>query len=190
MQSIKNKFRKLENYSNVQEHDQAIDIRGFKVQAGPNLIIGKVESLIVDDRTDLVRYIEVNTKDFLDSPLNDDNKYRKDEKYTDRFEGGAHYLLIPIGLATIDSDNFLVNVVGLHVENIYTGPRHRQDFEVNEDYEYKVVSKFVQNKDSEFLSKYNTFQNEQAVGLDNHFYQRDYFKTRRSEKGKPNSPML
>lgn len=190
MQTIKNKYRKLENYNNLQEHEEAVDIRGFKVQTDSGLTIGKVESLVVEDCSDQVRYIEVNTKEYLDSPLNNNNKYRKNEEYKDRFEGGAHYLLIPIGLASVDMDNFVVNVSGLIIENLYTGPRHRQDFDFNEEYEYKVVNRFVQNKDSEFLSKYDTFQNKNAVGLDNHFYQRDYFETRRGEKGKPNSPML
>lgn len=184
------RFRRLKNYSSVDEHEDAVDIRGFKVITADNVVLGKVDALIADAETDEIRYIEVNTKDHLDSPLNAENKFRTDSKYSDRFEGGAHYMLVPAGLISIDRKNFEINVNGILVENIYTGPRHTKDYEFNPKYEYNVVDKYVKEKDSEFLEKYGAFHNTDEFKVDNHFYEKDYFRTRRGERGKPNSPVL
>jgi len=75
-------------------------------------------------------------------------------------------------------------------DNLYTGPRHRKDDNIGPDYEYSVVNKYVASRDSEFLNKFSKFRNTGAAKMDNHFYERDYFTTRRDKVGQPSSPVL
>ncbi|WP_235296241.1 PRC-barrel domain-containing protein [Portibacter marinus] len=190
METMTQRFKRLDNYNSLDKHQEAIDIRGFKVVTDNDVEIGKVNAVIVDEASDSIRYIEVNTKDHLDSPINDRNGYRNDDRYRDRFEGGAHYMLIPAGLISVDKDTYTVTAKNMIAENLYTGPRHQKDDDFDAAYEYAVVDKYVNTKGSDFLEKYGKFRNTKEARIDNHFYERDYFTTRRDKRGQPSSPVL
>jgi hypothetical protein len=190
MISAEKKADRLVDYPTVHDDELGTDIRGYQVVTDNNIVLGTVESLIVAEDTEMIRYVEVNTKYGIDNPASEADPVKNDEQYIDRFQNGLNYMLVPVGLADIRKDKKKVTVYGFNTDNLYTGPRHDQDFEIDCEYEYQVVNSYIKDKDSEFMSRYRKFLDEGKTGFDNHFYQKDYFRTRRNRDGKPNSPIL
>lgn len=190
MTSVEKRKNRLVDYPAVHDGENGIDIRGYQVVTDENIALGTVESLIIAEDSDMIRYVEVNTKYGVDNPSSKSNPVANDERYVDRFQNGLNYMLVPVGLADISKEKKKVTVYDFNTDNLYTGPRHNEDFEIDCSYEFKVIDSYIKNKDPEFMSKYKGFLDEGKTGFDNHFYQRDYFQTRRSRDGKPNSPIL
>lgn len=113
MISAEKKWDKLIDYPSVKDNEDGLDARGYEFLTDNNIILGKIKSLIIADNSDLIRYLEVNTEKYLDNPNNMSNPLRNDKKYADRFNTGYNLMLIPVGLAEINTESEKVKIYGL-----------------------------------------------------------------------------
>ncbi len=119
-------------------HDDA-DVRGWDVVLESGLSIGKVDSLIVDQQAEQVRYLEVESeRGFIDT-------YRDKSNYLDQNPDAAYaadhseMLMIPIGIAHVDRTQHRVVVPGYAADYFGHAPRYRRGSQVNPRYEIEAL---------------------------------------------------
>lgn len=123
------------------------DIRGWDVKNSSGTKVGEVEELIVDAEKKKVRYMVV---DFDHNDLDLDNDLK---------------VLIPIGLAQLDKDDDDVILQGVTVEQLHKLPGYDKNH-LDEDVERRI---------STILGRGDTMSNSSNTGMQDDFYQHEYF---------------
>lgn len=143
----KDKERRLKFLDEMDDYkivDDDPDVRGWTVVDDQDRPVGKVDNLLVDVAKERVRYLDVDlNRDILGKghdPLdsNDPSGVHEYEK-----DGEVH-MIIPIGLARLDTDHKRV-ISDQASNNIYKqGNTHRRGQHITPEYERQVMSSLQQ----------------------------------------------
>ena len=128
-------YKVAENYS---------DVRGWDVKDANNRTIGKVDHLLVNRTTERVVYLDVE----VDTTLIEDGH----NTYQDRVSDGVHeflnkegenHLIIPIGMASIDAKNKIVNTTKIDSSTFAKTKRFKRGDVIDFEYELNVVRHYM-----------------------------------------------
>jgi len=151
-------YKVAENYS---------DVRGWDVKDANNRTIGKVDHLLVNKIAERVVYLDVE----VDTTLIEDGH----NTYQDRVSEGVHeflnkegenHLIIPIGMATLDEENKLVNTNQIDSSTFAKTKRFRKGDAIYFGYELNVIRHYRGD---------NTIHSSNTV---HGFYDREEFKNK------------
>lgn len=117
--SVLHRMKKVENDYKVASDDP--DVRGWDVLDSTGTKLGEVDELIVDTSAMKVRYLEVEVDDNL-SDADDD-----------------HHILLPIGSATLDSENKNVVISTFNNSSLVNYPAYRGET-ISRDYEHQLLA--------------------------------------------------
>lgn len=149
-------YKVAENYS---------DVRGWNVKDANKRIIGKVDHLLVNKIAERVVYLDVE----VDTAIIEEGF----NTYKDRVGDGVHeflnkegeiHLIIPIGMATIDDKNELVNTNQIDSSTFAKAKRFRKGDVIDFAYELNSLRHYVGD---------NTIHSSNIV---EGFYNREEFK--------------
>lgn len=149
-------YKVAENYS---------DVRGWNVKDANSRTIGKVDHLLVNKTAERVVYLDVE----VDTTLIEEGY----NTYQDRISDGVHeflnkegenHLIIPIGMASIDEKNKLVNTNQIDSSTFAKAKRFRKGDVIDFAYELNLVRHYRGD---------NTIHSSNTV---NGFYDSDEFK--------------
>jgi len=124
-------YKVAENYS---------DVRGWNVKDANNRTVGKVDHLLVNKTAERVVYLDVE----VDTALIEEGY----NTYQDRVSDGVHeflnkegenHLIIPIGMASIDEKNNLVNTNQIDSSTFAKAKRFRKGDVIDFAYELNLV---------------------------------------------------
>jgi len=124
-------YKVAENYS---------DVRGWDVKDANNRTVGKVDHLLVNKTTERVVYLDVE----VDQTLIEEGHKTYQDRASDGVHGflnkkGEDHLIIPIGMATIDEKNKLVNTNQINRSTFAKAKRFKKGDIINFEYELNVV---------------------------------------------------
>lgn len=160
----KNLFN-LDELSGYKVAEHYSDVRGWNVQDANNRIIGKVDHLLVNKTAERVVYLDVE----VDTNLIEEGY----NTYQDRASDGVHeflnkhgenHLIIPIGMATIDDKNKLVNTNQIDSSTFAKTKRFKKGDFIDFGYELNLVRHY---RGDHTIHSSNTVDG---------FYDRDEFK--------------
>jgi len=149
-------YKVAENYS---------DVRGWNVKDANNRTVGKVDHLLVNKTAERVVYLDVE----VDTALIEEGY----NTYQDRVSDGVHeflnkegenHLIIPIGMASIDEKNNLVNTNQIDSSTFAKAKRFRKGDVIDFAYELNLVRHYRGD---------NTIHSSNTV---DGFYDREEFK--------------
>lgn len=144
---MENKNKNLYNLDELSDYKVASDysdVRGWEVKDKNNIIVGKVEHLLVNKEAERVVYLDVE----VDASLIAEGH----EVYQNRTGDGIHeflnkegenHLIIPIGLAHIDDENKFVSTNQLDVATFARAKRYRKGDNIDFDYELNAVRHYA-----------------------------------------------
>ncbi|WP_375560577.1 hypothetical protein ACE193_23250 [Bernardetia sp. OM2101] len=122
-------LERLENLDNYKVADGYDNVVGWKVMANNELEIGKVRGLIASKELERILYLDIEIQEIH---VNDNKSHL--------------YILIPIGLATLDHDAETVNVQSIDAEAFVTYPRY-DGSDIKMDYEYLLHGYYSKHPD-------------------------------------------
>ena len=135
----KNLFN-LDELSNYKVAENYSDVRGWDVKDANNRTIGKVDHLLVNKTAERVVYLDIE----VDTTLIEEGH----KTYQNRVSDGVHeflnkdgenHLIIPIGMATIDEQNKLVNTNQIDSSTFAKTKRFKKGDDIDFEYELIVV---------------------------------------------------
>lgn len=148
MADSKTHNRKLHYLKDLKDYKMAKndpDVRGWEVHDSNHQSVGTVSGLVVDVTMEKVRYIDVAIDETIlpgdHDPFSAEHQDGIHE-YQDS-EGSVH-MIIPVGVARIDSDHKAVIADGIDQHSLRNIPtyRYRENVPVHSDYEQSVLANF------------------------------------------------
>jgi sporulation protein YlmC with PRC-barrel domain len=156
----------LDDLSGYKVASDYSDVRGWKVKDANNRIIGKVDNLMVNKRTERVVYLDVEVDTSLietgHEPL---ETPAKDGVHQFINKDGENHLIIPIGLVHIDDDNKYVYCSKIDSSTFSRAKRYKK----GEDFDFEYEKNVLRTYRGDFDEDYNQ----------DDFYNRDEFDYRR-----------
>ncbi len=137
--TVKNLFN-LDELSDYKVAENYTDVRGWDVKDANNRIIGKVDHLLVNKTAERVVYLDVEVDETLIE--------KGHNTYQNSVSAGVHgflnkegenHLIIPIGMATIDEKNKLVNTNQIDSSTFAKAKRFRKGDAIDFEYELDLV---------------------------------------------------
>ena len=182
----------LNELDDYKVHHNDPDVRGWKVVADGREI-GEIDNLIADVHKNKVRYLDVEVNDSLASstsgsgtPLMRDNRresLRSSDSSRSREDGSPH-MLIPIGMARVDSDNKTIQLdSSVDLNTLQSCPRHQSGETITPVYEVDVYNTLVgptTNPGMSSTPKYDRGKYVNSSSLDDDFYNNQYFSEDRA----------
>ncbi len=159
----KNLF-KLDELSGYKVAEDYSDVRGWDVKDANSRTIGKVDHLLVNKTAERVVYLDVE----VDSTLIEEghNTYQtaaSEGVHAFLNKDGENHLIIPIGMATLDEENKLVNANQIDRSTFAKIKRFKKGDVIDFDYELDVIRHYKGD---------NTIHSSNAV---DGFYDREEF---------------
>ncbi|ALW84014.1 hypothetical protein AUC43_02210 [Hymenobacter sedentarius] len=113
-------LRRLRDLTDFEVADGNPDVRGWAVRGGDGQALGVVHELIVEPQALKVRYLDIELHD--------------------RFKRGKHenHILLPIGVASLDTDGDNVFVPALTADTIPNYPPY-SEIQITRDYEEAML---------------------------------------------------
>jgi len=156
-------YKVAENYS---------DVRGWHVKDADNRTIGKVDHLLVNKIANRVVYLDVE----VDTTLIEEGY----NTYQDRVSTGVHeflnkegenHLIIPIGMASFDEKNKLVNTSQIDSSTFAKTKRFKKGDAIDFGYELNVVRHYKGDNTIHSSNIVDEFYNREE--FNNTFHKRD-----------------
>lgn len=122
------------------------DVRGWEVIDANDIIVGKVDHLLVNKKTQRVVYLDVEVTDSLIEDGHNTYQTPVSEGVHEFLnKDGENHLIIPIGLAIIDELNKRVITNKIIHSTFVKTKRFNKDYDINFGYELNVLRNFVED---------------------------------------------
>jgi sporulation protein YlmC with PRC-barrel domain len=175
MADSKSQNRKLHYLRDLKDYKIAKndpDVRGWEVHDANHQSVGTVSGLVVDVTKEKVRYIDVAIDESI---LPGDH-----DPYSAEHEGGIHeyqdskgsiHMIIPIGVARLESDNHVVVADGIDQHSLRNIPtyRYRENTPVHSEYEQSVLANFRNQKRKKEETRTRDEYNDDELYSSEHF---------------------
>ena len=140
--------RKLHYLKDLKDYKMAKndpDVRGWEVHDSNHQSVGTVSGLVVDVTREKVRYIDVAIDESI-LPGDHDPFSAEHEDGIHEYQDskGSIHMIIPVGVARIDSDHKTVIADGIDQNSLRNIPtyRYRENVPVHSEYEQSVLANF------------------------------------------------
>ncbi|GGG39761.1 PRC-barrel domain-containing protein [Bizionia arctica] len=119
------------------------DVRGWDVKDFNNRVIGKVDNLLVNPEAERVVYLDVEVdKSIIDAKHDPYGRPSHVEVREFVNKDGENHIIIPIGLADLNTDSKYVYTDILDHQTFSETKRYRKGDNVNRDYEMQVLNSY------------------------------------------------
>ena len=129
----------------VSSHDP--DVRGWQVKDAENRVIGKVDNLLVNKDRKKVVYLDVEVDDSIIEADHDPYSSRSSEIHEFINKDGENHLIIPIGLADLNTDQKYVYTDRIDHRTFAETKRMQRGYNVDRDYEVVVLESYNRTRD-------------------------------------------
>lgn len=145
--SDKKRLHFLDDLSDYKVASDDPDVRGWTVVDVNDRPVGKVDNLLVDMKREKVRYLDVD--------LDEDIINEHHEPYASSDSSGVHeyrrrdgdtHMIVPIGLARVDSSNKRVISDEINRNILEEGHLHRRGQPISPDHERKIITSVRDNR--------------------------------------------
>jgi len=143
---MKDKERNLYYLNELSDYKVASDdpdVRGWEVKDKDRRTVGKIDNLLVNKSSERVVYLDVE----VDNSIIEANH----KPYSQSAESGVHeflnkdgenHLIIPIGLATLDKENKIVNTESIDYRTFAEAKRFKKGDDIKRDYEIIILDNY------------------------------------------------
>lgn len=150
----------LEELSDYEVATDYSDVRGWDVIDSNNRIIGKVDKLLVNKRAERVVYLDVE----VDKAIIEDGYQTFERSTSEGIHGflnneGDDHLIIPIGMATLDTANFQVISNQIDYDTFAKVSRFSKGSTIDSKYEIKVFRDYTGDESDEISPADQSFYN-------------------------------
>lgn len=137
----------LEEPSDYKLADNDKDVRGWEVKEKDGRVVGKVDSLLVNEKTERVVYLDVE----VDTSIIQANH----KPYSSKAQDGTHefinkdgenHLIIPVGLAHLNLESEIVFTESVNHKTFAETKRIKKSLPIHRDYEVAVLNTY--NRDN------------------------------------------
>lgn len=138
----------LDELSDYKVDSDDPDVRGWKVQDVDGRVVGKVDNLLVNKEKKRVVYLDVEVdKSIIDANHQPYGQPASGNVHEFINEDGENHLIIPIGLARLNTDDKYVYTDKINHRTFAETKRRRRDADIDRDYEVVVLESY--NRDLE-----------------------------------------
>ena len=150
----------LEELSDYKVESDDPDVRGWKVQDADGRVIGKVDNLLVNKEKEKVVYLDVEVdRSIIEADHKPYGKSAKDDVHEFINKEGENHLIIPIGLAGVNTDEKYVYTDKINHRTFAETKRIEKGAAIDRDYELLVLESYNRNRR-------NSGSNEDRVAAD------------------------
>ncbi|GAB2773138.1 PRC-barrel domain-containing protein [Salinimicrobium soli] len=164
----------LDELSDYKVDSDDPDVRGWEVKDADNRVIGKVDNLLVNKEKKRVVYLDVEVdKSIIDANHKPYGKPASGDVHEFINKDGENHLIIPIGLAHLNTDEKFVYTNRVNHETFAETKRMEKGAPVHRDYEVVVIETYNRDLTEEERAERNrkaTISND-----DSEFYDRPEF---------------
>lgn len=121
------------------------DVRGWEIHDSTHQSVGKISGLIVDVAREKVRYLDVEVdSNIIPGDHDPFGAEHKDGIHEYQDSKGAIHMIVPIGVAHIDTDRKVVIADGIDQNVLRNIPtyRYQENTPVHSEYEERVLANF------------------------------------------------
>ncbi len=163
----------LDELSGYKVAENYKDVRGWSVKDANNFAIGKVDHLLVNKTAERVVYLDVE----VDETLIEEGHKTYQKKVSEGVheflnKEGENHLIIPIGMATIDEKNKLVNVNQIDRSTFTQAKRFRKGDVIDFAYELNLIRHYRGDNTIHSSNKVDGFYDRKE--FNNSFLQRNF----------------
>ncbi len=138
----KNLFN-LDELSGYKVAENYIDVRGWDVKDADSRIIGTVDHLLVNKTAERVVYIDVEVDETLIEEGHNTYQNQVSDAHEFLNQEGENHLIIPIGMASIDEKNKVVNTNQIDRLTFTQAKRFRKGDFVDFPYELNIFRHYM-----------------------------------------------
>lgn len=139
----------LEELSDYEVADSDKDVRGWEVKDKDGRVIGKVDNLLVNKNTERVVYLDVEVDtSILEANHQPYSRSSDDGVHEFLNEDGQNHLILPIGLANLNTDSKTVFSNSIDYKTFSETKRIKKGSPFQRDYEAQVLDSYNRDKDN------------------------------------------
>ena len=138
----------LDELSDYKVDSDDPDVRGWKVQDTDGRVVGKVDNLLVNKEKKRVVYLDVEVdKSIIEANHKPYGQPASGNVHEFINEDGENHLIIPVGLAQLNTDDKFVYTDKINHRTFAETKRRRRDTDVDRDYEVVVLESYNRDVD-------------------------------------------
>lgn len=137
----------LNELSDYKVSEEDPDVRGWKVKDADKRVVGKVDNLLVNKKTERVVYLDVEVDQSIIEA--DHDPYRSSaSEGTHEFinKDGENHLIIPVGLVSLNHDDEYVYTEKVNHKTFAETKRIKKGSNINRQYEAHILESY--NRDN------------------------------------------
>ena len=125
------------------------DVRGWKIKDADGRVVGKVDNLVVNKERKKVVYLDVEVdKSILEADHKPHGKPAKGEVHEFINKNGENHLIIPIGLASLNTDEKYVYTDKINYKTFAETKRMEKGATNDRDYELVVLESYNRDRNN------------------------------------------
>lgn len=126
------------------------DVRGWPVKDVDNRVVGKVDNLLVSKEKKRVVYLDVEVdKSIIDANHDPYGNPASDDVHEFINRDGENHLILPIGLARLNTDDNYVYTDRIDHRTFAETKRYQKGHDIDRDYEVVVLESYNRDRDYE-----------------------------------------
>lgn len=134
----------LHELSDYKVADNYPDVRDWEVKDADNRTVGKVDGLLVNKVAERVVYLDVEVDENIIEAGHEIYSTKASEGMHEfQNEDGEDHLIIPIGMAVLDTENKIVLAHEINYETFSKTRRFKKGNNLNRDYEIQVFDSYL-----------------------------------------------
>lgn len=160
----------LEELSDYKVSDDDKDARGWEVKDRSHKVVGKVDNFVVNKKTQKVVYLDIEVDESI-IKANIDPYYKSSSSSASENlnEAGENHLIIPVGMADLDTDDEYVLTDTIDYQTFSETKRIKKGQPIHRDYELIVLDSYTRGSDP------SSYKDKDVD--DDSFYNNKHFKT-------------
>lgn len=125
------------------------DVRGWKVKDADGRVVGKVDNLLVNKEREKVVYLDVEVdKSIIEANHQPYGKPAKGDVHEFINKDGENHLILPIGLASLNTDEKFVYTDRINHQTFAETKRMEKGSTIDRDYELVVLESYNRDRDN------------------------------------------
>ncbi len=133
----------LSELSDYKVADDDPDVRGWQVKDADNRVIGKVDNMLVNKRSERVVYLDVEVdKTIIEADHDPYGQPANSDVHEFINKEGENHIIIPVGLVNLNEDQKFVYTDRINHQTFAETKRIQKGSRVNRDYEVVVLDSY------------------------------------------------
>lgn len=157
----------LEELSDYKVSNNDKDVRGWDVKDKAGRVIGKVDNLLVNIKSERVVYLDIE----VDASILDSNHIPYSSKAKDGVhdflnKDGENHLILPIGLVHLNLESEIVFTESVDYDTFAQTKRIKKHTPIFRDYETIVLDTYTRGENKDYQQDDDSFYRRREFGVD------------------------